>query len=237
VPLPSLDLDLGAAASPPPRATSENRFRAFSSLPSLPSLPSLSPSLSEALGGAPRTPADSLRGKRAELASVDARRGRAAPGSPARGALDAAYREVLAECAELEASVEAMGTGAPSRSRLGAAARTASSASSDRTGAGTSMDARLVDAGSRAAGMLERAEAIGREMREVSASASRGDDAAPAEASPAETNWGAGLGLGRKNEAPRADAPEPAAEVSGSASAPPAETNWGAGLGLGRKKQ
>ena len=233
VPLPSLDLDLGAAASPPPRATSENRFRAFSSLPSL---PSLSPSLSEALGGAPRTPADSLRGERAELASVDARRGRAAPGSPARGALDAAYREVLAECAELEASVEAMGTGAPSRSRLGAAARTASSASSDRTGAGTSMDARLVDAGSRAAGMLERAEAIGREMREVSASASRGDDAAPAEASPA-TDWGAGLGLGRKNEAPRADAPEPAAEVSGSASAPPAETNWGAGLGLGRKKQ
>jgi len=228
VPLPSLDLDLGAAASPPPRATSENRSRAFSSL---------SPSLSEALGGAPRTPADSLRGKRAELASVDARRGRAAPGSPARGALDAAYREVLAECAELEASVEAMGTGAPSRSRLGASARTASSASSDGTGAGTSMDARLVDAGSRAAGMLERAEAMRREMREVSASASRGDDAAPAEASPAtETDWNAGLGLAR-NEAPRADVPEPAAEVSGSASAPPAETNWGAGLGLGRKKQ
>jgi len=196
-----------------------------------------SPSLSEALGGAPRTPADSLRGKRAELASVDARRGRAAPGSPARGALDAAYREVLAECAELEASVEAMGTGAPSRSRLGAAARTASSASSDGTGAGTSMDARLVDAGSRAAGMLERAEAMRREMREVSASASRGDDAAPAVASPAtETDWNAGLGLAR-NEAPRADVPEPAAEVSGSASAPPAETNWGAGLGLGRKKQ
>ena len=61
------------------------------------------------------------------------------------------------------------------------------------------MDARLVDAGSRAAGMLERAEAIGREMREVSASASRGDDAAPAEASPA-TDWGAGLGLGRKKQ-------------------------------------
>jgi hypothetical protein len=99
------------------------------------------------------------------------------------------------------------------------------------------MDARLVDAGSRAAGMLERAEAMRREMREVSASASRGDDAAPAVASPAtETDWNAGLGLAR-NEAPRADVPEPAAEVSGSASAPPAETNWGAGLGLGRKKQ
>ena len=233
VPLPSLDLDRGAAASPT-TAVSASEITG-------------SPGQTfKTLGGGaprtkypydPRTPADSLRGKRVELSSIDAQRRRAARESPARGALDAAYREVLAECAELEASVEAMGTGAPSRSRLGAAARTASSASSDRTGAGTSMDARLVDAGSRAAGMLERAEAMRREMREVSASASRGDDAAPAEASPAtETDWNAGLGLAR-NEAPRADVPEPAAEVSGSASAPPAETNWGAGLGLGRKKQ
>jgi hypothetical protein len=225
VPLPSLDLDLGAAASPTTAVSASEITgtpgQTFKTLG----------------GGAPRTPADSLRGKRVELSSIDAQRRRAARGSPARGALDAAYREVLAECAELEASVEAMGTGAPSRSRLGAAARTASSASSDGTGAGTSMDARRVDAGSRAAGMLERAEAMRREMREVSASASRGDDAAPAVASPAtETDWNAGLGLAR-NEAPRADVPEPAAEVSGSASAPPAETNWGAGLGLGRKKQ
>jgi hypothetical protein len=36
------------------------------------------------------------------------------------------------------------------------------------------MDARLVDAGSRAAGLLERAEAMRREMREVS-EASRGE--------------------------------------------------------------
>jgi hypothetical protein len=180
---------------------------------------------------------DELRDRRRDASALVSQLRRTPAASPARGALDRAYRAVLAECAELEASVEAMGTGAPSRSRLGAAARTASSASSDGTGAGTSMDARLVDAGSRAAGMLERAEAMRREMREVSASASRGDDAAPAVASPAtETDWNAGLGLAR-NEAPRADVPEPAAEVSGSASAPPAETNWGAGLGLGRKKQ
>ena len=77
-----------------------------------------------------------------------------------------------AECAELEASVEAMGTGAAAPSRLGASARR-SDASADRTSA-DSMDARLVDAGSRAAGLLERAEAMRREMREVS-EASRGE--------------------------------------------------------------
>ena len=183
VPLPSLDLDLGAVASPPSRATSSA---------------SAPPSRSPHVGGsprAPRTPVDALRGKKAELSSIDAQRGRAAVGSPARGALDAAYRDVLAECARLEASVEAMGTGAPSR--LGAAARDAPGASSDRTSA-SSMDARLVDAGSRAAGLLERAEAMRREMREVS-QASRAEAAEAASAPPAETDWGAGLGLGRKN--------------------------------------
>jgi len=55
-----------------------------------------------------------------------------------------------------------------------------------------------VDAGSRAAGMLERAEAMRREMREVS-QASRAEAAEAASAPPAETDWGAGLGLGRKN--------------------------------------
>ena len=162
VPLPSLDLDLGTAASP-------TRAVSASGLTGLGSPGRMFNTLG---GGAPRTPADSLRGKRAELSSIDAQRRRAARGSPARGALDAAYREVLAECAELEASVEAIGTLPAAPSRLGASARR-SDASADRTSA-DSMDARLVDAGSRAAGLLERAEAMRREMREVS-EASRGE--------------------------------------------------------------
>ena len=162
VPLPSLDLDLGAAASP-------TRAVSASGLTGLGSPGRMFNTLG---GGAPRTPADSLRGKRAELSSIDAQRRRAARGSPARGALDAAYREVLAECAELEASVEAIGTLPAAPSRLGASARR-SDASADQTSA-DSMDARLVDAGSRAAGLLERAEAMRREMREVS-EASRGE--------------------------------------------------------------
>jgi len=172
VPLPSLDLDLGAAAELTTTAVSASEIEGGGS-----------PGQTfKTLGGGfnpltlkpltPRTPADSLLGKRVELSSIDAQRRRAARGSPARGALDAAYREVLAECAELEASVEAMGTGAAAPSRLGASARR-SDASADRTSA-DSMDARLVDAGSRAAGLLERAEAMRREMREVS-EASRGE--------------------------------------------------------------
>ena len=115
---------------------------------------------------------DELRDRRRDASALVSQLRRTPAASPARGALDRAYRAVLAECAELEASVEAMGTGAAAPSRLGASARR-SDASADRTSA-DSMDARLVDAGSRAAGLLERAEAMRREMREVS-EASRGE--------------------------------------------------------------
>ena len=86
------------------------------------------------------------------------------------------------------------------------------------------MDARLVDAGSRAAGLLERAEAMRREMREISR-ASRG---ATAEASSAtDPNVGPVLEC---HEAPEAEAGE------ASASTPFAETARETRLGLGRER-
>jgi hypothetical protein len=139
-----------------------------------------------------------LRGKRLELVSIDVRRRRADPGTPVRGALDAAYRDVLAECAELEASVEAMETS----SRLGVSSLASRLGVSSKQSNASGMDARLVDAGSRAAGLLERAEAMRREMSEVSKRVSSETTVSAAGSPETQLDWGSAAGLGRRRKGP-----------------------------------
>lgn len=153
------------------RSGGSPRWNALSPVP----LPSLDFSSFDGNGTSPsmgnQSPLSvSLVEKRNQLVSLDNQRQRVAEGTPVRGALDQAYKDVLAECAALEASVEAFETmptfsfsgsfdSAKTQSRLGV-----SSLSSNAP----SLDARLVDAGSRAAGLLERAEAMRKEMSDVS---------------------------------------------------------------------
>ena len=148
------------------------------------------------------SPIETLKGKRLELVSLDQQRKQTSPGTPIRGALDSAYQDVLAECAALEASVEAFekqptfaGFEQPAtQSRLGVSSlqTNAGGVSADTVSGTTALDTRLVDAGSRAAGLLERAEVMRREMSEVSKEANESLETEPA------TDWSAGLHPGTK---------------------------------------
>ena len=116
---------------------------------------------------------DELRDRRRDASALVSQLRRTPAASPARGALDRAYRAVLAECAELEASVSAIddslrsaGTTFATRGRRDthgeeAGPRGAASAGGPDASSEVEQDrARWIETGSRAEGLLGRWEAI-----------------------------------------------------------------------------
>jgi hypothetical protein len=113
---------------------------------------------------------DELRDRRRDASALVSQLRRTPAASPARGALDRAYRAVLAECAELEASVSAIddslrsaGTTFATRGRRDGEEAGPGGAASAGPDASSEVDqdrARWIETGSRAEGLVGRWEAI-----------------------------------------------------------------------------